>query len=177
MKKFIAIICLMLTGLPSIAEITEILPTIPEGAVQIQRRVSITEDLTKPQIEIPIKISSPVTTKSMPEEGDFLDFVTTKDVKIGQKIYPKGTIVNGRIEMVSMNFSLGVPADILISNFSLDKIPLKGEIKKIGANRSIWVKPCAYIGCLCFGAGLLLYPIRGGHAKIKEKEIFTVYYR
>lgn len=176
MKKLFATVCIILTGLPSIAEITEVLPTIPND-IKIEKRVYIAEDTTKPGVEIPIRILSPVTTKNPPEEGDFLDFVTTKEIKIGNKTYPEGTIVKGRVETVSKNFSLGVPGDILMANFTLDKYPLKGQIKKVGANRSIWVDPCFQIGILCLGAGVIFMPIRGGHAKIKEKEVFTVYYR
>ena len=62
-------------------------------------------------------------------------------------------------------------------NFSIDGKRLAGEISKTGANRSLWLYPTIYMTTLFFGVGLLLIPIRGGHAKIKPQQTFTVYYQ
>lgn len=126
-------------------------------------------------IAVALRIKNDITTKSQPDEGSYLSFETVSDVKLNNVVYPAGTEVQGRIETVSMNQSMGVPADLVIGNFLLNKMPLDGEIKKIGSNRSLWVYPCVYGGSFFFGAGLLLMPIRGGHAKIKTDEIFTLY--
>lgn len=148
---------------------------LPKVAVsQINKSASAKRSVDSISVTVPIRTKNGLTTKSQPDEGSYLDFETVSDVKINNVIYPAGTNVQGRIETVSMNSSMGVPADLVIGNFRIKNIPLDGEIKKIGSNRSLWVYPCAYAGCLFFGAGLLLMPIRGGHAKIKADEIFTL---
>lgn len=136
--------------------------------IKVKKEISFTDE-TPVQIRIKEKIS----TKTKPEEGDYIEFETVSRVKS----FPEGTTVKGRIEFVSMNFSYGVPAEILISNFVIDKTPLYGEIRVIGANRTLWLRPCIIVGTIFFGAGLALIPIRGGHAKIKPKDVYTVYLR
>lgn len=158
--------------------ITEQLPTIT-GRTDLTpvRTKAFFGDSTSQGLEIPIRICSLLSTKQFPEEGDYVEFETLKEIKIKNKTYPQGTRVKARIETVSMNFSLGVPADIILGNFSIDNIPLYGNVQKIGANRALWVKPCSYIGTFFMGAGILLLPIRGGHAKVRPSEVYTVYYR
>lgn len=124
-------------------------------------------------IPIQIRIKEDFTTKSKPEEGDFIEFETVEDFKS----FSAGTTVKGRIEFISMNCIWGVPADIVIGNFQIGNIALYGEIHKGGANRIIWLRPATIVGTFFFGAGLALIPIRGGHAKIKPEQIYTVYYR
>ena len=127
-------------------------------------------------LAIKIRIKKYFTTKQKLEEGDFIEFETISENKIENKIYPIGTTVKARIETISYNKSYGVPSDVVVGNFSIDNIPLQGEISKTGANRTLWLYPVSYIGTIFFGLGILLLPIRGGHAKIKQKQIFTVFY-
>lgn len=127
-------------------------------------------------IKIAVRVRNELSTKQRPEEGDFVEFETVSDVKVNNKLYPKGTKVVGRVETVSMNTSMGVPADLVVGSFEMKNLSLSGEIKKIGANRSLWVYPAVYAGCMFFGAGLLLMPIRGGHAQLKTEEIYTLNY-
>ena len=124
---------------------------------------------------VPVKIVTNYSTKQKFDEGDCINFVTTKDVRINNNTYPRGTKVQARIETISTNKSMGVPADLIVGNFSIDEIPLAGEICKVGANRSLWVRPCMYAFLLFWGAGLLFTPIRGGHAKINTSEVYTLY--
>lgn len=152
--------------------VQETLPKINEQN-KIQRKIVITD--INSGISVPIKICNNYSTKDKFDEGDYLDFKTTKEVLINQKIYPEGTPVKARIENVSKNLSWGVPADLVVGNFSIDNIPLAGEIEKTGANRSLWLKPCVIcVSLLFFGAGVLLIPIRGGHAKIRTSQIYTL---
>lgn len=126
------------------------------------------------EIRIPIKIKERITTKNCPEEGKIIYFETVSDITVNRKTYPAGTEVKARIETVSLNKKFGVPSDLIIGMFSIDNNPLNGEIKRFGANRSLWVYPCVCIGSAFFGAGALLAFIRGGHAKINSKEIFYI---
>ena len=128
---------------------------------------------------IPVKIciKKYFSTRQKIDEGDFLEFETLSEVKIKHKIYPVGTTVKARIETISYNKSMGVPSDLVVGNFSIDNTPLIGEINKIWANRSLWLYPTVYLTSCFFGAGLLLIPIRGGHAKIKPNQYYTAYYQ
>lgn len=127
-------------------------------------------------IPIFIKIKNNLTTKQKPEEGEMIEFETVKEFKIKNKTYPEGTVINARVENVSPNYTMGIPADIVIGNFNLEGKLLRGEISKTGANRALWVKPVSFVGSILFGSGALLILIRGGHAKVNQNEIFTVYY-
>ena len=153
--------------------VRENLPKITEQG-KFQKKIVIFD--TNAAVKIPIKICKNYSTKNKIDEVDYLDFKTTKEVLINQKAYPEGTPVKARVENVSKNLSWGVPADLVVGNFSIDNIPLAGEIEKTGANRSLWLKPCVVcFSLLFFGAGILLIPIRGGHAKIRTREIHTLY--
>ena len=124
---------------------------------------------------VPVRIKKEFTTKEKIEEGDFIDFETIQEVKVNKKSYPAQTLVKARVETISLNKMMGVPSDLIIGSFSMDGIYLAGEINKTGANRSLWVYPCTYGLSWFFGVGLLFIPIRGGHAKIKTSEIYTLY--
>ena len=154
--------------------IDETLPKVAKSDDRIKKAVF---DYSKKEIAVPIKAVRLVSTKDNPEEGSFVEFETTNDVVINNKTYSKGTKVLGRIETVSMNYSLGVPADLTVGNFRIGNELIATEIHKTGANRSLWVKPCSYVGLCFFGLGVLIMPIRGGHAKISPDESLTIYYR
>ncbi|MBQ2645409.1 hypothetical protein IJG14_07570 [bacterium] len=124
---------------------------------------------------IQISIKDYFSTRKKVQEGEYIDFITTNNVKINNQIYPKGTKVNGRIETISPNDFMGIPADIVISNFTIDNIKILGEINKTGANRTLWVYPLSSGTMGFFGIGILFVFIKGGHAKIKSSDIYTFY--
>ncbi len=151
--------------------IIEILPNADSKIVQRTYHM-----ITENDIPVRICIREKFSTKQKREEGQIIEFETLDEVKIKNKIYPAGTVVKARIENISMNSTWGAPADFIIGNFSLDEKPLFGEVTKIGANRAIWLHPLAVAAAPLFGTGIWLMFIRGGHAKIKPKEVFTVYF-
>lgn len=180
MKKFLVVLLIFnFLVMPAYSQIVDtFVETSLSKSLKIKeptanKQVFITDSAQS--VPVAVKIKKNLTTKEQREEGEYVEFETISDVSVNNINYPKGTAVEGRIETVSMNTSMGVPADIVISNFKMKKTPLQGELKKIGANRSLWVYPCVYTGSIFFGAGLLLTPIRGGHAKIGSDEIFTLY--
>ena len=150
---------------------------LPKISNKEQKKYQVKKhNISENNVKIAVRVKQELSTKQKPEEGDFVEFETVSDVKINNKLYPKGTKVVGTVETVSMNTAMGVPADLVIGSFGIQEHSLAGEIKKIGANRSLWVYPAVYVGCMFFGAGLLLMPIRGGHAKLKTEEIYTLNY-
>lgn len=146
---------------------------IPEVKTLFKRKVVVIDP--DEMISIPVRIKNNFSTKQKVQEGDYLEFETTKDIVLNNKNYPAGTTVKARIENITMNEPLGVPATLAVENFSLDGIPLAGEIHKTGANRTLWVYPCMVSTLWFFGAGALFFPIMGGHAKILREQIYTLY--
>jgi len=138
----------------------------------------------------PIKIHTPeyITTKNKKLQGQKLRFYTMEETYLPDgQILPVNTEINAKVEMVSQNNVWGVPADMIVNNFTLELASkrskkvvhnLEGRIEKTGANRSYWVYPIVEASCwTVFCAGAVVIPIRGGHAKIKPGEVHTVYYQ
>ena len=132
-------------------------------------------------IPVQLKITQNLTTKNDGvKEGDLILFKTIKSTNLGKYFLPKDSEVIGRVETVSQNDLMGTPADLVVDNFVVknnENINFYGRIKKHGANRSWWIYPIYQAGNIAFwAAGYPLVLIRGGHAKLSTKEIYTVYY-
>lgn len=132
---------------------------------------------------VKIRICQNITTKNGLREGQDLYFKVLNDVKIDNNTtIKKDSTVKARLEMVSMNQAFGVPADITIENFVAKRtnqadLALDGSIHKVGACRYLWVRPVAIAGIvLLFGAGVFVFAVRGGHAKMKTTDVYEVYY-
>lgn len=137
------------------------------------RKYVITEEFRP---SVPIRIVNYFTTGKNPQEGSYIDFVTASDVEYKGKVIPAGTKVRGRIETVSANAMNGDPANVVIGSFDMNGVPLYGEISKTGADRMLWVKPLSFAVGIFGIPGFALMFIRGGHAKIKPREIYTIYF-
>jgi len=154
-------------------------PIVDNLAKQIDKSKTATQntkiisDFTYDKIKVsPIKYH---TTKKLLAEGDIIDFMLVEDTKIDNNSFKKGTIIKARIETLSKNGAYGVPADLVVGNFTLpNKLVLNGQIEKQGANRSLWVYPLGYILTPFFFIGLPIFAIRGGHVKLKPKKVYEV---
>lgn len=153
--------------------IDEKLPCVKEKSANFKKTLVVDNENSQP---VKIRIKKDFSTNQEIEEGDYIEFETISDVKIQNKTYPAHTTVKARVETISPNKMWGVPADLTVGNFTLDNHSLNGEINKTGANRSLWLYPTVYFTSFFFGAGLLLIPIHGGEAKIKNLDIYTIYY-
>ena len=169
-KVLLTLLAFSLLNLPSFALIEDefVMRTLDKN---LKIKPYIPKLYLENKTPVRIKIKKNFTTKTNPKEGTYIEFETVGKVKT----YPIGTTVRGRLETVSQNCMFGVPADIVIGNFEINGKPLSGEIAVQGANRTIWLRPCIYFGTIFLGAGMALSPIRGGHAKIRQKEIYTLY--
>lgn len=126
-------------------------------------------------IKIKVSPANYYTTKKDLAEGKYIDFVLVQDVKINKDFYKKGTIIKARIETLSQNGAYGVPADLVVGNFTFpNKRVLNGQIERQGANRSLWVYPVGYTLTLLFLIGLPIFAIRGGHVKLKPEKVYEV---
>lgn len=160
---------------------------IDEVALKIDKKkikpakVKTKYNFTVAPTPVQLKVTQNLTTKNDGvKEGDLILFKTTKPAKLGKYNLPKDSEVIGRVETVSPNDLLGTPADLVVDNFVVknnEKINFYGRIKKRGANRSWWIYPIYQAGNIAFwAAGYPLILVRGGHAKLSTKDIYTVYY-
>ena len=154
--------------------LNEQIPNVDESKI-VHKKVAVVDE--NDFLKISVKIKNDFSTKQRVNEGDYLEFETLSDVNIDNRLYPKGTLIKAKIENVSMNDTVGVPANLTVGSFFLDGYSLQGEINKKGANRMLWIYPAMCACNVFFGAGLLLTLIRGGHAQIKSDEVYTLYYK
>lgn len=122
------------------------------------------------RIPLKVKAIADVSTKKGLTEGQKIIFLTTEDTVLRHnKVLAAGSRVFGKVETVSPNEMKGIPANLIVGDFKIEymsTVKLEGEINKEGANRAIWVRPLLP----------LLFPVRGGHAKIDADEVFILYY-
>ena len=161
--------------------------------VQITKQETITDNLIKEIDKSKIKAESkkivsnfadgkikvsPLnyhTTRKNLAEGDIIDFILIEDTKIENITYKKGTTIKARIETLSQNGAYGVPADLVVGNFTLpNKKVLNGQIERQGANRALWVYPVGYTLTCFFFIGLPIFTIRGGHVKLKPEKVYEI---
>lgn len=115
------------------------------------------------------------TTRVGLYEGGGMDFVLVEDAKIKNAVYKKGTPIKARVETLSQNKAYGVPADLVVGNFTLpDNTILNGQIERQGANRSLWVYPTGYVLMPFFLIGTFVLPIRGGHVKLRPEKVYEI---
>ena len=72
-----------------------------------------------------------------------------------------------KFDFYLLNFVLKI-----INKFQIEKDFLDASFKIDGANRSLWVIPVGYVGTFLLGVGVFIFPIRGGHAKIRKNKIY-----
>ena len=125
------------------------------------------------KISVKLKPINYITTRNKTlKEGNNIEFVLVQDFFLNKKLYKKGTKINARIENIILNQAYGLPARIEIGDFRIDNTKLDGILTQQGANRALWVIPTGYIISAFFGVGFLIYPIRGGHAKLKQEKTY-----
>lgn len=153
-------------------------PILDSLAEKIDKSMIVVETKRLSNLDgIKIKVSPAkyYTTRRKLAEGKYIDFVLVEDTKIEKTFYKKGTIIKARVETLSKNGAYGVPADLVIGNFTMpDKLVLNGSIERQGANRSLWVYPTGYLLTPILLIGLPIFAIRGGHAKLSPRKVFQV---
>ncbi len=133
-------------------------------------------------ISVPIKLEivEEFTTKEPLNEGDILKFRVLKDAFYnGQSVVKKGDIINGRIETIITAGMNGFPAEIIVDDFEIPGIKssqMQSTYIKKGQNRCFWVYPLKWALTPIPFVGSLTNFIKGGHARIKTKDVITIYY-
>ena len=131
-------------------------------------------------VPINLSITEEISTKNPIIEGETVKFRVVKDVRWqGKTILKAGDIVNAKIETVITSGMNGFPAEIIVDDFQIPNIEesqLISTYNKKGQNRCFWVYPLKWSLTLIPFAGSLTNFIKGGHAKIRPKDIVTIYY-
>lgn len=131
---------------------------------------------------IPIRLSilEEITTKGGILEGSRVNFQVKENVYHNNKIIiRKGDIVSARVETYVTRGLNGFPAELIIDNFEIEgikKSQLLSTYTKTGTNRCLWVYPLKWALTPIPFAGSLTNFILGGEAKIKPKDVITIYY-
>ena len=132
------------------------------------------------KIPIKMKIVEPISTKMDIQEGQLIKFRIIEDVIHNKELLvKKNTIISAKLEMIITSGLNGFPAEIIIDNFEIPNIKnsqLISTYTKTGQNRSLIVYPIKWALTWLPGIGSLTNLIKGGHAKIKAKDIITIYY-
>lgn len=152
-----------------------ILGILPVNAEELKYNYT---DTTKVPINLtPVEF---ITTKDDLLEGMDIDFRVVEDVLYNKRvILHKGQIVKGKLETKITSGMNGFPAELIIDDFDIPGIKSSQLIStyvKQGQNRCYLVFPLKWALTFLPPTGSLTNFIKGGHAKLKPGNVFTIYY-
>ncbi len=131
---------------------------------------------------IPIRLSviSDINSEKDIQEGQDVVFIVKNDVYFkGKKIIKKGDKVYATVETILKSGMNGIPASIIFNDFKFDGLEsgkFTDTYEKFGQDRSLWVYPLKWVLTPLPPTGSLTNFIKGGHAKLKTREIIEIYY-
>ena len=133
------------------------------------------------RLHVKLKIKESISTRDkFLQEGQIIEFVVQNNVVYrNQMLVKRGEIATARIDTIITSGMNGIPYCIYLGDFkvpNLDQSKLLVNYHKSGANRTYLVLPLKWALTFLPPTGSLTNFIMGGHAKIKEKEIITLYY-
>lgn len=149
--------------------------------VDIQSQEVLPYDFSSTEyVPIKLSITKEVSTKDEIVEGQKLEFKVLKDVYYKDKlVVKKDDIVTATLETIVTSGMNGFPAELVVDDFDIPGIKksqlISTYIKK-GQNRCFWVYPLKWALTIIPIAGSLTNFIMGGHARIKTKDVITLYY-
>lgn len=131
---------------------------------------------------IPIRLSviSDINSEKDIQEGQDVVFIVKNDVYFkGKKIIKKGDKVYATVETILKSGMNGIPASIIFNDFKFEGLEsgkFTDTYEKFGQDRSLWVYPLKWVLTPLPPTGSLTNFIKGGHAKLKTREIIEIYY-
>ncbi len=132
--------------------------------------------------KIPIKISiyKEILSEKDVYEGQIINFRAVNTVQYNNRtIIKRGDIVSARVKVVISSGMNGIPASIIFDNFKIHGIlsAQLDETKEVfGQDRSLWVFPLKWALTPLPPTGSLTNFIKGGHVKVRENKVITIYY-
>lgn len=181
MNRFFALLFSLLIPACCFAQTTidEVASNLPEAV----RQPNINNDYNfENTTKIPVKLKILENIKSEFEvyEGQFVEFKVARDVVYNNKIIIKrGTPVLAKVSVIITSGMNGIPASIIFNDFDIegiDKNKLSDSYEISGQNRSLLVFPLKWALTPIPPTGSLTNFIKGGHARVKSKKPFTIYY-
>lgn len=131
-------------------------------------------------IPIGLRIIDSIKSEQDIYEGQVLKFKVMEDIWDQESLLLKrGTICTANVETIINNGMNGIPASIILGNFqipNIDSNKLQSDYEKYGMDLSLIVFPLKWALTILPPTGSLTNFIKGGHAKIKNKDIITIKY-
>lgn len=131
-------------------------------------------------IPIRLKIIDSIKSEQDIYEGQVLKFKVIEDIWDQEiLLLERGTICTANVETIINNGMNGIPASIILGNFqipNIDSNKLQSSYEKYGMDLSLIVFPLKWALTILPPTGSLTNFIKGGHAKIKNKDIITIKY-
>lgn len=184
-RFFIAVICTILTA----AQVCFSQELMKDELVEATLKGKVFENPYKPYqynyentTSIPVRLSviSDINSEQDIHEGQDVVFVVKNDVyHKGHRIIKKGDFVYAKVNTIIKSGMNGIPASIVFGDFKfngLESAKFTGTYEKFGQDRSLWVYPLKWALTPLPPTGTLTNFIKGGHAKLKSREIFEIYY-
>lgn len=132
------------------------------------------------RIPVYLSVFADINSEKDIVEGQKVVFIVKNDVyQNGKIIIKKNDIVQAKVETIIKSGMNGIPASIIFGDFqfeNLDSAKFTDTYEKYGQDRSLWVFPLKWALTPLPPTGSLTNFIKGGHAKLKEKEEITIYY-
>lgn len=131
---------------------------------------------------IPIRLAviSNINSEREIQEGQDIVFVVQNNVyHHGHKIAKKGDRVYAKVGAILKSGMNGIPASIIFNDFKFEGLEsgkITDSYEKFGQDRSLWVYPLKWLLTPLPPTGTLTNLIKGGHAKLKTRDVFEVYY-
>ena len=132
------------------------------------------------RIPIKIKILEPIKSEKNYYEGETIEFKIARESYQEKKlILERGKIIKAKASTIISPGMNGIPASIIFTDFEIDgikKSQLTPSLEISGRDRSLMVFPLKWALTILPPLGSFTNLIKGGHAKLNDEKIITIYY-
>ena len=181
MNKYLLLFLFILLCNPTHAEFVEdsVAKDLPKNTVKpyIYRGYNYESTV---KIPVTIKILEPIKSEKKIYEGQKVEFKVTKPVSYNERVIIKrGDIIDAKVSVIITPGMNGIPASIIFSDFALHGTENVGQLTEayevFGHDRSLLVFPLKWALTFLPPTGSLTNFIMGGHAKVKDNKLITIY--
>ena len=131
-------------------------------------------------VDVKLSVLEDIKNEKYLHEGQIIKFQVVRDVKYQNEIVIKhGTIATARVETIIANGMNGIPASVVFGDFNIEGVPwskLTSNYEKFGLDLSLMVYPLKWALTILPPTGTLTNFIKGGHVKLKSKNVITIKY-
>lgn len=131
-------------------------------------------------VDVKLSVLEDIKNEKYLHEGQIIKFQVVRDVKYQNEIVIKhGTIATARVETIIANGMNGIPASVVFGDFNIEGVPwskLTSNYEKFGLDLSLMVYPIKWALTILPPTGTLTNFIKGGHVKLKSKNVITIKY-